>query len=299
MASMASMASMATQPADAEVSVDGRPLVGQTSPFTIQGLAPEAEHSLVVRADGHAEHSSRFKVEPGETKALGAVELAQVRVDTGFALNSQPDGAAVFVDGEPQNLTTPTRIANLKPGLHTVRLDRGAKFLPWETQVAVAVGQVIELESAQLVPAAAVAKASTSSHSSGGTSEQARLERKSRRAERRAEKIAAKQAAVAQKSAARAAKAAPSAVARSVKPLPVAKPAPVVAGGGTLRVNSRPWSQVFVDGKLVGNTPQMGISLSSGSHKLKLVSPDLGLTKQLTVKVDKGKVTTKVVNLVE
>jgi serine/threonine-protein kinase len=82
-------------------------------------------------------------------------------------------------------------------------------------------------------------------------------------------------------------------------PPAAAKPVPAVAGGGTLRVNSRPWSQVFVDGKLVGNTPQMAISLSPGSHKLKLVSPDLGLTKQMTVQVDKGKVTTKVVNLIE
>jgi hypothetical protein len=286
---------LVTQPADAEVSVDGRPLVGQTSPFTIQGLAPESEHSLLVRAAGHAEQSSRFRVEPGETKALGAVELTAVKVDTGFAINSQPAGAKVFVDGQPLGLETPARIANLAPGLHTVRLDRGEKFLPWETQVAVAVGQVIELESAQLVPTAAVEKAQ--SQGSSGGSEEARLERKLRRAERRAEK----EAAAAAKKQARAAKAASAAVARTGKaaPIPVAKAAPAVAGGGTLRVNSRPWSQVFVDGKLVGNTPQLGISLAAGSHKLKLVSPDLGLTKQLTVKVDKGKTTTKVVNLIE
>jgi hypothetical protein len=85
----------------------------------------------------------------------------------------------------------------------------------------------------------------------------------------------------------------------AAKTLPAAKAAPVVAGGGTLRVNSRPWSQVFVDGKLVGNTPQLGISLAPGTHKLKLVSPDLGMTKQMTVQIEKGKATTKVVNLIE
>lgn len=290
---------LVTQPADAEVSVDGRPLVGQTSPFTIQGLAPEAEHSLVVRADGYGEHSSRFSVEPGETKALNAVELAQVRVDTGFALSSQPDGAAVFVDGEPQNLKTPARISSLKPGLHTVRLERGEGFLPWETQVAVAVGQVIELEPAQLVPTEAVARSDSSSSSGSSRSEQARQERRARRAERRAERAAAKEAAAAAARSARAAKAAPAARTAVARAPMVAQPAPAVAGGGTLRVNSRPWSQVFVDGKLVGNTPQMGISLKPGSHKLKLVSPDLGLTKQLTVQVSKGQVTTKVVNLIE
>jgi serine/threonine-protein kinase len=74
---------------------------------------------------------------------------------------------------------------------------------------------------------------------------------------------------------------------------------PAAAGGGTLRVNTRPWSQVFVDGRLVGNTPQLGIPLSAGTHKLKLVSPDLGLTKQMSIKVGKGQTITKVINLVE
>jgi len=287
---------LVTQPADAQVSVDGRPLVGQTSPFTIQGLAPESEHMLLVRAEGHAEHSSRFRVEPGETKALSTVELTPVRVDTGFALTSQPEGAAVFVDGKPLDKTTPVRIADLEPGLHTVRLERGKGFLPWETQVAIAAGQVIDLSPAQLAPSTAVKDEASSS---GARSDDARQERKARRAERRAERAAAKEAAAEAKRADRAAKVASKAASKPAK-LPVAaKPAPVVAGGGTLRVNSRPWSQVFVDGKMVGNTPQMAISLSPGSHKLKLVSPDLGLTKQMTVQIDKGKVTTKVVNLIE
>jgi hypothetical protein len=291
---------LVTQPAGAEVSVDGRPLVGQTSPFTIQGLAPESEHSLVVRAEGHAEHTSRFSVEPGETKSLSAVELKPVKVDTGFAINSQPAGAKVFVDGQPLELETPARIANLAPGLHTVRLERGEKFLPWETQVAVAVGQVIELESAQLVPLTAVEK--PEGKSSSGGSDQARSERRARRAERRAERAAEQAAAEAAKREARAAKAAARSNAKAAvasKTLPAAKAAPVIAGGGTLRVNSRPWSQVFVDGKLVGNTPQLGISLAPGTHKLKLVSPDLGMTKQMTVQIEKGKATTKVVNLIE
>jgi hypothetical protein len=287
---------LVTQPADAQVSVDGRPLVGQTSPFTIQGLAPDSEHSLIVRSEGHAEHSSRFRVEPGETKALSTVELAPVRVDTGFELTSRPEGAAVFVDGQPLNKTTPVRISDLTPGLHTVRLDRGEGFLPWETQVAIAAGQVIELSPAQLAPAAA---AKDESSGSSGVSEQARLERKLRRAERRAEREAARQAAAEAKRASRSAKTAPAKVASGAYAKPAAKPAPVVAGGGTLRVNSRPWSQVFVDGKLVGNTPQLGISLAPGTHKLKLVSPDLGMTKQLTVQIEKGKATTKVVNLIE
>jgi hypothetical protein len=310
---------LVTQPADAEVSVDGRPLVGQASPFTIQGLAPDAEHLLVVRSDGHSEHSSRFSVEAGETKALSNVELQPTRVDTGFALASQPAGAKLFIDGEARDAVTPARISDLTPGLHTVRLEQPG-FLPWETQVAVAGGQVLDLPAAQLAPAsgtfaaapvAALAEKSARSEgaksargegvktarSEGGgkvsRAEEQRLERKARRAERRAERAA-------QAAAAKEAKAAAKGRNAMAKAAP-AKLAPVAAaaGGGVLRINSRPWAQVFVDGRLIGNTPQLGIQLNAGNHKVKLVNPELRLTKQMAVSISKGQTTTKVVNMIE
>lgn len=303
---------LVTQPADAEVSVDGRPLVGQASPFTIQGLSPESEHSLVVRSEGFADEKSRFRVEAGETKALSNVALKAVRVDTGFVLTSQPAGAAVFIDGESRDLVTPARITDLAPGLHTVRLERGDGYQPWETQVALAAGQVLELADAQLAPAAPAAQDSATARSEGKSArsaasagrgerkvsraEEARLERKARRAEKRAARTEAKAVAAAS----RQPRGAAVALAKAQKaPAAVARPMPAANGGGMLRVNSRPWSQVFVDGRLVGNTPQLGIQLSPGTHKLKLVSPDLGMTKQMSIKIAKGQTVTKVINLIE
>jgi hypothetical protein len=66
-----------------------------------------------------------------------------------------------------------------------------------------------------------------------------------------------------------------------------------------LRVQTRPWSQVFVDGKLVGNTPQMAIAVTSGSHTLLLVNDEFGLRKTVKVNVAPGEVVTKVLNLAE
>jgi serine/threonine-protein kinase len=66
---------------------------------------------------------------------------------------------------------------------------------------------------------------------------------------------------------------------------------------GILRINTRPWSRVFVDGKLVGNTPQMNISLAAGTHQLKLVNPDFGMTKTLSVQIAAGQTVTKVLTL--
>ena len=66
---------------------------------------------------------------------------------------------------------------------------------------------------------------------------------------------------------------------------------------GTLRVNSLPWSEVFVDGKPVGNTPQMGLPLPAGRHKIKLVNTPLEMSKVFSVELEPGQVVTKTINL--
>ena len=59
------------------------------------------------------------------------------------------------------------------------------------------------------------------------------------------------------------------------------RPAPVATGTRTARpsrppppgyvaVNSMPWAELSVDGRVVGNTPQLGIRVSAGRHRLVL-----------------------------
>jgi serine/threonine-protein kinase len=79
---------------------------------------------------------------------------------------------------------------------------------------------------------------------------------------------------------------------------PVTPPTMTEAGGsGTLRINSRPWSQVFVDGRLIGNTPQMNISLSAGRHQVTLVNPDFNVRHTITVNVVAGETVTRIEDL--
>jgi len=88
----------------------------------------------------------------------------------------------------------------------------------------------------------------------------------------------------------------------AARPTPANDPAsllnPEPAGGpGTLRINSRPWSQVTIDGKSYGNTPQMNISLNAGSHKVTLVNPEFGIRKTITVQIKPGQTETQIVPL--
>jgi hypothetical protein len=69
------------------------------------------------------------------------------------------------------------------------------------------------------------------------------------------------------------------------------------AGTGVLRLNSRPWSQVTIDGRLIGNTPQMNLALPAGNHSVVLVNPQFKLRKTIKVRIAAGKTITRVVDL--
>lgn len=66
---------------------------------------------------------------------------------------------------------------------------------------------------------------------------------------------------------------------------------------GTLRVNSRPWAQVFVDGRLVGNTPQLALIVTPGEHSVRLNNPTFAMTKTMQVDVGAGKLVTLIEQL--
>lgn len=59
--------------------------------------------------------------------------------------------------------------------------------------------------------------------------------------------------------------AAPAAPARVTRRAARATPLP-----GYLAVNSTPWAELSVDGRVVGNTPQLGIRVTAGRHRLVL-----------------------------
>jgi hypothetical protein len=62
---------------------------------------------------------------------------------------------------------------------------------------------------------------------------------------------------------------------------------------GILRINSRPWAQVFIDGRLVGYTPQRGINLTPGEHAVRLVNPTFAMSKTLHVRIAQGQQVTR------
>jgi serine/threonine-protein kinase len=78
---------------------------------------------------------------------------------------------------------------------------------------------------------------------------------------------------------------------RPAAPVAHREPAPAAAketGEGTLNMNSIPASSVTLDGKPIGSTPQIGITVSAGSHTVVFSNAEQGFKKSVTVTVAAG-----------
>jgi serine/threonine-protein kinase len=64
--------------------------------------------------------------------------------------------------------------------------------------------------------------------------------------------------------------------------------AAAAAGDAYLNINSIPPSTCILDGKTLGATPRMHVSVSPGSHTVKFVDSDDGLTQTIFVNVGAG-----------
>ena len=91
----------------------------------------------------------------------------------------------------------------------------------------------------------------------------------------------------------------PAFVASTPRATPTPKPAAAAANDGNdapaaasgdsfLNINSIPASSVVLDGKPIGNTPKVHISVSPGAHTVLFVNAEQGLKKQISVTVAAG-----------
>ncbi len=283
------LVTLATVPSDARVLIDGKPVAGTSSPFSANDLAPGIAHEIVVQKDGFAEQRSTFTLSAGEAKSLPTISLTAASTEVGFAIDSVPGGAQIQLDGAAVGLSTPARVTHVVTGLHKVALVH-AGYAPYELQVFVPEKQVLELPTATLNALIGSAAKGAETTRASSASQPVAEHHHHHHGMHASDQLAA--------ATTHTQPVAPAARVTRQKPIkaPLAAPA---AGKGILRVNSRPWSQVFVDGRMLGNTPQMALQLGAGTHTVKLSNPQMGLSKTFSVTIKAGQSETKVLNLID
>jgi hypothetical protein len=310
-----------TTPPDAVVLLDEEPVAATSSPFIIRNVPPDTVHLLEVRKEGYRPWSMQVDLNPGEVLQLPPVELIQAgQTAEPPATAAAPEGAAADADeeaaAEPEPEPEPATDKSSAPasagsGRQIVRfysqpegarveIERGDErrvvgFTPtwarmdvpggawtirmsnlgyktWEKQIDLPEG-----EDEHRLRAVLSRKAGTQATSSAAP----------RRAAPRAKpKPQPKE----------------TAPAKSPEPASIgggeaSKPAAEASGNGTLRISTRPWTNVSVGGRNIGSTPQMNVSLPPGRHTVRLTNPEFGIDETITITLEPGQTVTKILNL--
>lgn len=249
--------SLETLPPGAQVFLDGQELSGVT-PLRVGNLPP-GSYKVGLRLNGYREQTLTVNVRSGSDESLPRVALEPERLRV--RVTSEPPGAEAIVrrGSEERSLgKTPVDVTLENNGTPWKLEVSKAGFEPYERTLASTSGEN------ELSVRAVLARSAIASSDSSSSAPVAR----------------------------------PSPAPRPSTPIARPAAAPSSGGGtGILRINSRPWSQVYVDGKLVGNTPQMNVKLSAGTHKITLVNPDFKLRKNISVTIAAGETQTQIVSL--
>lgn len=138
--------SVITDPPGAAVSLEGEPF--GTTPFGDDIAA--GEWTVGIDLDGHQPILRRIVVAAGESKVL---DVAPAPLASGeptpaptgvLEVRSDPQGAAVFVDGERTG-TTPATLGDVRPGTRLVRVELSGSRA-WEDRVEVPEGAICRVD---------------------------------------------------------------------------------------------------------------------------------------------------------
>ena len=106
-------------PAGAQVEIDGRMLASWTTPFTTPALHA-GHHTLVVTLDGYKPVTQKVEV---AANSRTPVNFGLEQLKATLAVNSDPPGANIVVDGIPTGQVTPAQIT-VDPGQHKVAVRK-------------------------------------------------------------------------------------------------------------------------------------------------------------------------------
>ncbi len=264
--------SLETSPPGATVALDGQDLGGIT-PLRVGNLLART-YEVKVKLAGFKEHIARVDVRSGVDQSLPRVMLEPERVRV--RVTSEPSGAeAVVVRGSEKRTLgrTPIDVTLDNDGSGWTLQVHKSGYEDYEQPIAIQDG-VAELSMRAVmarVSGGSDDAVASAARESAPVAEAPRPEKRSSASSSTDDLLE-------------------SATTSSAK-------TPAAAGDGTLRINSRPWAQVVIDGRPIGNTPQMNIALPPGNHRVQLVNPEFNLKKNLTVTIKSGQTETQIIAL--
>jgi len=270
---------------------------------------PPGSYSLLVQHEGYVPYSEQIELKSREVLKKH-VPLEPLTSGTGFKL-AEPIGAQVYLDGKLLEGQTPLQVQSVMPGKHKVEV-RGP-YGAWIEDITLDAGKMTELHpvfpnapgiTAPIAPSRP--ELTTRQDPPHDVLEPVRRNPGSPVAER---EPASDPVPPRERTPRTGGKHRLAETQEDPEPAPVAArnpdrapdrnaERPAAGGEGYLRINSKPWTNISIDGKDTGmHTPQTHIKLSAGSHRVLLANPALGARESFTVEIGAGATETIVKDL--
>lgn len=310
-----------------EVLID-KETVCTESPCIVEAL-PAGHRVLQVKAPGYEDKAGRAITIEGGKEHAENVELTPASSGAGLKVAAEGSGLELYLNGKYIG-PLPQELEDLEPGNHTVKISGSTTYATYEQEISIEANKVTELEpKLQLLKGTVTielgenAKGADIYFVDGENKKQ--ITKKSfplsievpadkaytviaeRKGYESFEKEVSFEAGSAEQtvtieldsaeetssSSGRSTRAA-SGPARSSGSSQGSAPAAATSSKGTLNINSIPVSTVILDGRPLGPTPKVGVSVSPGSHTVVFVHPDHG-RKVRAVTVQAGQTSTAAV----
>ncbi|HEX2657982.1 MAG TPA: PEGA domain-containing protein, partial [Polyangia bacterium] len=269
-----------TTPAESTILVDNVK-VAERSPFTID-RAPGSCAVSVVRP-GYTRNDQNVLVRAGMTSNLNVT--LEPAPDTGFELTSVPPGGLVWLDGNAMTgpdgqARTDFRAYKIPPGKHLLEIKGDPKIQPWSEEIVIEPGTIKRVKAILTMIGepgrpAAPPPAGVAPPPAPGGAEPARP--------------------------AGPAPGGATAIHRRPRPRERGEGDETSGGGSTrerddesasadctITVGTRPWSEIWIDGKNTGRHTPYSESIPCGKHKLSFRRPDLNLQRNEVVTIKPG-----------
>ena len=133
---------VSSNPAGAQVQIDGQSNPAWVTPYAIPGLQP-GQHTMTISRQGYASETRNFEVASGSKSSLSFNLQA---LGAFVSISSEPAGAAIFIDGKATGHLTPAQITGEK-GNHTI-LVRKEGYLDETTTTDLVAGQTFKFAPA-------------------------------------------------------------------------------------------------------------------------------------------------------
>jgi predicted Ser/Thr protein kinase len=134
-----------SDPPGASVFIDGQEVSGST-PIELPPISADETHAIQVKKQGYETEVQTVTLKADERRELRVVLKRPLSGE--IRISSIPSGASIYLNGKHMG-DTPTSLSGLSPGEHTVKLVK-ERYTAWEKKVMVRASESLDLREVKL-----------------------------------------------------------------------------------------------------------------------------------------------------